>query len=368
MSYNTLLDAFFSYWYFNFGILAVVMILLYFIRYRFITSGKALLVTNVLYPLIMFIWIFTFLLLNAMYLGYGLPKGVTGVFISENKLYVVDFLLGGGSRATSPTKYARIHRLDPATGKKVLRFSIGERGELTGIKEDSLIFYGEDLLKIFSSSNGKLIGKLSRKTLPDIFPELSSGIDNVMISNSDKMLELRTLDGKKFNLSMKTASIYPVQKNLENNEKSKDNKLYINNEKELKTNVGPGGTVLLSLDGEDGNQETKYIKGKNGLKFNENKFLMGKIIALSERQNCFVVLSYETTKKTGLILSCISLDGREKLWELRKDSLKVEEDSDDPLTTESTLDSDSEKLYFAMKDEIISLDIKTGDILWRQKL
>lgn len=368
MSYNTALDAFFSNWFLNLGILAVMMILLYYIRSKFISFRKVTMFINILFPLIIFIWVFTFLLLNALYLGYGHPKGVTGVILSENRLFVVDFLLGGGSRATSPTKYARIHILDAETGKKTLRFTTGEAGELTGIKGDSLIFHGEDLLKIFSSSNGKLIGKLGRKTLPDIFPELSAGIDNVMISRSDKMLELRTLDGKRYNLSMETASLYPEVKNNRNREKSKDRVIFVNNEKEIKTNAGPAGTVLLSLGGEKGNQEIMYLKGKNGNQVNDNEFLMGKFIAVSEKENCFVILSYETTKKTGLILSCFTLDGKEKLWELRKDSLRVEDDPEDSLTTESTMDDNSEKLFFAMKDEIICLDIKTGDIIWRQKL
>ena len=95
---------------------------------------------------------------------------------------------------------------------------------------------------------------------------------------------------------------------------------------------------------------------------------MGKFIAVSEKENCFVILSYETTKKTGLILSCFTLNGKEKLWELRNDLLRVEDDPEDPLTTESVMDDNSEKLFFAMKDEIICLDIKTGDIIWRQKL
>jgi len=368
MSYNNALDTFFSNWLLNLGILAVIMILLYYIRSKFITFRKVTVFFNLLFPLIIFFWVFTFLLLNALYLGYGHPKGVTGVILSENRLFVVDYLLGGGSRATSPTKYARIHILDPETGKKTLRFSTGEAGELTGIKGDSLIFYGEDLLKIFSSSNGKLIGKLSRKTLPDVFPELSAGIDNVMISRSEKVLELRTLDGKRFNLSMETASIYPELKNNKKDEKSKDRIIFINNEMEIKTNIGPAGTQLLTLGGDDVNQEIRCVKGKNGKKLNDNEFLMGKFIAVSEKENCFVILSYETTKKTGPILTCFTLDGKDKLWELRKELLKVEDDFEDPLTIESALDNNSEKLFIAMKDEIISLNIKTGDIIWRQKL
>ncbi|MCX6157049.1 MAG: hypothetical protein WCK13_00915 [Ignavibacteriota bacterium] len=368
MSYNTFLDAFFSNWILNLGSLSVVMVVLSYVRSKFISFSKVIIFINILFPVIIFIWVFTFLLLNALYLGYGHPKGVSGVMLSENRLFVVDFLLGGGSRATSSTRYARIHILDPETGKKTLRFSTGEAGALTGIKGDSLIFYGEDLLKIFSSSNGKLIGKLGRKTLPDVFPELSAGIDNVMVSRSDNVLELKTLDGKRYNLSMETATIYPEVSKNRYNEKSKDRTIFINNEKEIKTNAGPAGTVLLTLGGEDGNQEIRYIKGKNRNKINDNEFLMGKFIAVSEKQNCFVVLSYETTKKSGLILTCLTLDGKEKLWELRNDILRVEDDSEDPLTTEYVTDDNSGKLFFAVKDEIISFDIKTGDIIWRQKL
>ena len=342
--------------------------ILYFIRKRFITSNNGKGWTAFIYPGIMFIWIFTFLLLNAMYLGYGNPKGVKQVMVSDGKLYVADFLLGGGSRATSASPYSRIHILEPETGKKIFRFPTGESGELTGIKGDSLIFYGDDLLKIFSSSNGKLIAKLNRKTLPKIFPELSSGIDNVGVSHSEKMLELRTLDGNHYNLSMKTAVLYPAKNNKFDEEPELKNKLYINNEHEIVTNNKPGGTTLLQLDGDNGNQEIRYIKGRNNSKVNDAKFLMGHFIAVSEKHNCFVILSYETTKKIGLTLTGLTLSEQNKLWELKHDSLKTEDDPEYPLTTAWAMDDNSGTLFFAMKDEVIAIEILTGSIIWRQKL
>ena len=217
MSYNSVLDAFFSYWYINLGVLAVLLIIFYFIKrkYIFFYTEASKFFSGLLFYGIIFLWIITFFLLNPMFLGYGHPAGVDGMMSADGKIYVVDYILTGGSKVSGPGEYSRVHVLDASTGEKILRFNAGEHCKLCGVNGDSLIFYGEDLVNIFSASKGKSIAKLNRKTLPKAFPELSSGIDNVMISYADKMLELTTLDGNNYNLSLQTASLYPVNKNKE---------------------------------------------------------------------------------------------------------------------------------------------------------
>lgn len=310
----------------------------------------------------------TFLLLNAMYLGFGHANGVDGIITTDGKVYVVDYLLGGGSKVSGPGEFSRIHILDAETGKKILRFPTGEHGELCGVKGDSLIFYGEDLVKIFSAANGKLIAKLNRKTLPKIFPELSSGIDHVMISYADKMLELTTMDGNHYNLSLQTASLYPDKQNKPKEEYSPTKKIFVHNDNEIKIDDERGGRVILQLQGTDGNQEIRYLKNRNGTVVNELKFIMGEFVAVSERQKCFAVLSFETTKKMGIILTGISLDGQTKLWELKQSTLRPDDEKKYPLTTSWALDNNSDVLFFAIKDEVFALEIFSGKILWSQKL
>ena len=368
MSYNSILDAFFTYWYINLGLLAVFIIISLFYRQKILKSYISKRWFSAFFIVIAFIWLMTFILLNAMYLGYGHPDGVDGIVTSEGKIYVVDYILGGGSKVSGPGKYSRIHILDSKTGNKILRFTTGEHGALYGVKGDSLIFYGEDLVKIFSAEKGKLIANLNRKTLPKIFPELSSGIDNVMVSYADKILELTTLDGNHYNLSLQTATLSSNKQNKPKEEYSSTNKMYIQNENEIKIDDQRGGRVLMQMQSTDGNQEVRCLKNRNGSPVNDMKFIMGEFIAVSERQKCFVVMSFETTKKTGFILTGISLDGQNKLWELNQSTLRPEDEKKYPLPTSWTLDKNSDALYFAMKDEVMALEILTGNILWRQKL
>ncbi len=368
MSYNTILDTFFSNWYINLGLLAVFIIAFFLFRQKILMSYRKRFWFTFPFVGISFLWLLTFILLNAMYLGFGHANGVDGIVIADGKIYVVDFLLGGGSKVSGPEKFSRIHVMEAETGNKILRFPTGEHGALYGVQGDSLIFYGEDLLDIFSASKGKLISKLNRKTLPNIFPELSSGIDNVMVSYSDKVLELTTLDGNHYNLSMVTASLLPADQHKSKDDYSPTKKIFVHNDNEIEIDNRRGGSVLMQLQGKDGNQEIRYLKSRNGSPLNELKFIMGKFVAVSERQKCFVVLSFETTKKIGFILTGISLDGQNKLWELKQSTLRPEDELKDPLTTSWTLDDNSDVLYFAMKDEVIALEILSGNILWRQKL
>ena len=370
MSYNSVLDTFFSYWYINLGVLVVLLVIFYFIKrkYIFFYTDTSKFLSGLLFYGIIFLWIITFFLLNPMFLGFGQPAGVDGMMSADGKVYVVDYILTGGSKVSGPGEYSRVHVLDAASGEKIRRFNLGEHCKLFGVKGDSLIFYGENLLSIFSASKGKSIAKLNRKTLPKAFPELSSGIDNVMISYADKMLELTTLDGNHFNLSLQTATLYPVKQNKERKEYSASKKIYLQNDNEIKIDDRPGGEVLLQLQGADGNQEVRYLKNRSGKIVNELKFVMGEFIAVSEPQKCFVVMSFETTKKIGFILTGISLDGQNKLWELKESSLRPGDKNEYPLPVSWTLNSDSDIMYFAMKDEVIAIEILTGNILWRQKL
>jgi hypothetical protein len=370
MSYNSVLDTFFSYWYVNLGVLLVLLIIFYFIKrkYIFFYTSTSKFLSGVLFYAIIFLWIITFFLLNPMFLGYGHPAGVDGMMFADGKVYVVDYILTGGSKVSGPAEYTRAHILDAETGNKILRFPAGDHCGLYGVKGDSLIFYGNNLVNIFSASSGKLITKLNRKTLPDAYPELSSGIDHVMISYSDKMLELTTVDGNHFNLSLRTAELYPVKKNKERKEYTASKKIYVHNDNEIIIDDQPGGRVLMQLQGEGSNQEVKYLKGRNGNVISELKFVMGEFIAVSEQQKCFVVLSFETTKKIGFILNGVSLDEQDKLWELNQSELRPEDKNEYPLPVSWTLNNDSDILYFAMKDEVIAIEILTGNILWREKL
>jgi len=367
MSYNSVLDLFFSYWYINLGLMVVLVIAAFYLHLRKNKDVKfwfyCLSIT------LSSIWAITYFELNPIFLGFGNPCGVDGIVSAGGKLYVVDYLITSGSKYSDPEACSRIHVLDAKTGNKILRFPTHDHGELNGVKGDSLIFHFYYDTGIFSASTGKLIAKWNNETLPKIFPELASGIDNVMINRSNAILELTTLDGNHFNLSLKTGELWADKPNETREKYSPTNQIYLNNDDEIKIDNQPGGRTLLELQGIGNSQEIRYLKTDDDSVANENlKFIMGKFIAISPKQRCFVVISFETTKETGFILTGVSLDGKNKLWELTQTSLRPEDKRDFSLPTAWTLDNKTDILYFAMKDEVIALEILSGKILWRQKL
>jgi hypothetical protein len=370
MSYNSALDVFFSYWYLNLGVLLVFILIAFFLRRAFIKSNGGKLLFRIFFFGIVFLWMITYLLLNPMYLGYGKPCGVDGMMSANGKVYVVDYLLSGGSRISGPGEYSRIHVLDAKKGDKIIRFPAGLHGTLYGVNGDSLIFYNQDLISIFSASTGKAIAKWDDEDLPKVFPELSAGIDHIMICDAYKYLEITTLDAKHYNLSLENAHLYAVKEDQQAQPPYvPTKKMYLQNDNEIKIDDQPGGRTLLQLQGTDQNQEVRLLKGNNGNMLNNNlEFIMGGFIALDEPQKCFVVESYETTQNTGFILRGISLDGQNKLWELKQSTLRPDDDTKYPITTSSVIDENSEILFFAMQDEVMAIEILTGNILWRQKL
>jgi hypothetical protein len=98
------------------------------------------------------------------------------------------------------------------------------------------------------------------------------------------------------------------------------------------------------------------------------KFLLGEFIALSEPQQCLVVLSYATTDKTGFLLTGVSLDGRQKLWELRQSALRPQDAATDALTYAWACDQAQGVLYFGMRDEVMAITMASGKQLWRVAL
>jgi hypothetical protein len=371
MSYNSTLDTFFSYWSLNAAALILFMLISFFLKSKYLEKDTGKTWFNILFAGIVIFWMLTYFLINPVFLGYGQPKGIDGVVSANGKVYVTDYLVSGGSKVSGPSKYSRIHVLDAGTGSKILRFPAGGHGTLYGVKGDELIFFHDNRIKIFSASNGKLIAKWDSKSLPEVFPELSSGIDSILLSSDSagKMLKLTTMSGDHYNLSLQTAAL-----RADNTDKPADKyiptkKILLENDDRIKIDDQPGGTTLLQLQGMGANQELRYLKNSRSAVGNNNlKFLMGTFIGLSVHRNCFVVLSFESAKKTGFIISGISLDGQNKLWELKQNHLRPGDNRKQPLSTSWTVDNNSGVLFFAMKDEVIAIEILTGNILWRQTL
>ena len=127
-----------------------------------------------------------------------------------------------------------------------------------------------------------------------------------------------------------------------------------------------GEKILLSLSSLAGNPDISYLINHDSIVNKNLKFISGTIIKLSEKCNCFVVLSYETTKKTRFILTGVSIDGKNKLWELKQSSLRPNFDNENPLCW--NYDKELDVIFLGMKDEVIAMDISSGAVLWKQRL
>ena len=366
MSYNYILDNFFHYFFLFLAIYAAVLFAAYYLKNKYIGKKINPWWYNIFFWGTIFIWPLTWVVLNPEFIGYGHPRGVDGVFAKNGKVYVTDYLLMASMRSNPPlsSKFSRIHILDAGSGNKILRFPTGEYGFLSEVKGDSIFFSHNEVVQIFSASNGKLISKWDQKSLPGIFPQLSAGIEGLRTYPLQKIVEISTLDAKEWYFSLLTGKLSAEDPGRPAGKYVPTNHWYFFNTDELKIDDQPNGTTLLRLDGD----AVRKLKARNAPSGNNQEFLLGEFIAFSQKQNCVVVLSYETTKETGFILTGISLDNQTKLWELKKRDLRSDDEVKYRFTIAWGFSNDPDVLYFAMQDEVMAVEMATGKILWRQKL
>jgi hypothetical protein len=114
------------------------------------------------------------------------------------------------------------------------------------------------------------------------------------------------------------------------------------------------------------NEYQYFLCGHNGIALNDRIFLDGKIVALSLKDSCFVIMHYETITRLKSIFSCMSPDGRRKIWEVRQSVLRPSEDNTESLDISCCMDEADGIFFVAMKNELIALLLKDGNVLWRE--
>lgn len=370
MSYSPLLDALFSKWYLNLGLLCVLGGIAYFIYVKFLSQKRWRWVYGAASLGLAFLWLMVTFLWNAEYLGYGYPDGIDGMVLARDRLYVVDYMLAGGSEGVDPTPFSRVHVLKAANGEEILRFPVGDHAVLMGVQGDSLILDCYNETKIFSAETGSCLVTWNSETLPEAFPELAVGIDNIAISREDKVLEITSLDGNHWVMGLGSSKLSPADPARRYADGFTPSKVrYIANSDEIRVGDQPGGRRVLHLDGIGFMQEIAYLKDSQDSILNrELNFIHGKMIAVNEAQGCIVILSFETTKQTGFILTGVSLDGRKRLWELTERGLRPEENLARELTYSWAADDAAGVLYLGIQDEVMALREATGEVVWRRGL
>ena len=394
MSYNGFLDAYFSsIWtlYVLPLVLFVIAILIVNMKSRRLYGRYFLKFFIIAIPILL---IFLSGLINPYFLGFGHPFDIKEIQFIKGNLYAVDYIKTMGSKTSSGEACYRVHIIDPMTGKKKLRYRIGSKTEIIGVKGDTIVFSRYDDFAFFSISSGKELAVWSKETLPKLFSELSSGVDNIMwtggneprlefcqdntstsksstYSLSDRMMEITALDGKNWLLKpMNTPSLVLNNNKNFSNKYLPTKKLFVKDD-EIQIDSETGGYHFIELKGDNGNQYQKVLTRKDSVMNKDLSFVSGKFVAVSEKDNCFIVEHFETTKKQRFILTCVSMDGKTKLWEIRQsdfDKTKIDSDSHYEVSTTFSIDKEKGLIYFSVKGEVFCAKLKDGSILWRTSL
>jgi len=364
VTYNKFFDAlFYSYWV-GFGVLALYVAAMLLIRKRCYPNSDKLWPGALLYGLVPFLWIMTMGEVNPFALGYGKPYEITGITLKDGALFVKDYIMSSGSKATRGVRSYRMHVIDPETGQKKLRFLLGGGGVIMSIKGDSLIFGYSDAVISFSATSGRIIREWTAKTLPGIFPELKSGVNDFSLEKERQEINLTSLDGNKWTLNFMTSVLVPYD-GAEKEEKKTINKITLDKYGIYMYDGEHEKRVAALHDKPDGERQ-QVLWGHNDVGLNDEVFLEGKIVALSLKDSCFIVQHYETIKMLKVIFTCMSLDGKRKIWEVRQSVLRPHEFNDESLKVNSCIDEQNGIFFATMKDEIIALSIKDGKVMWRE--
>lgn len=368
MSYNSILDNYFSYYWFGWGIPFGLM-LLYFALRKYLRKGKPYTFTERLVVVgSCFVLLMLTALVNPIYWGFGQPKAVDDIRLINGKLLVLDHIMTLGSRYDAGEPRSRIHVLDPKTGTKIIRFPVGNDARLIGAHGDSVAVtrYGD--AAYFSLTSGKEYAVYSRETLPGLFPQLSSGIHNFMWGDGRNIMEITSENGKSWNLYTATGMLYPSEKGQKTKTDHFSGTLFIH-EKEIRVDDKPFGSLFILLDAGENNVHQFEICGNDHTVLNPSEiFLDGKPVAVNLKDSSFVILHYETLKKEKFILTCMSLDGKRKIWEIRQSDFNKTYQYPEAYEPHVESDEASGTLWFSLDKELIAVGLNDGKLKWRTTL
>lgn len=369
MSYNSFLDTYFSSLWFGYGLpFALLLFLVVFWKKIYRQKEYTLWMRGINIG-IPFVLIMLSALINPIYWGYGHPRAIDDIRIMNGKLIVKDFIMSYGSRYSSGDAYSRLHLLNPGTGEKNIRFPVGNYARLIGIHGDSICVSRYNDAAYFSIKSGHCFVVYNTETLPKLFPQLSSGINNFMWGDDRRIMEISAMDGTNWNLYTPTGQIVSTdKKDTDNKEYTPTNKISIH-QNEIRIDNGPGANVLLKLHGENGNQHKLFVSDRHDSIINEDMFFLdGKLAGLSIKDSCFFILHFESLKKERFILSCVSLNGRTKLWELKQTAFNPTFIYPEDYSPTIYTDPETGKLFFSIDTEVFAVQLKNGNLLWRKKL
>jgi outer membrane protein assembly factor BamB len=368
MSYNSILDAYFSSPWIGFGGPLVLLILYYVFRKRIRKGKEQTFGEYVLISAVIFVMWITAGIINPIWWGFGSPEAVREFRYTDSNLLVVDHIRTMGSESDEGTPCSRVHIVDPKSGNKILRFTLGEEADIAGVHGDTLTVVKYNEAIAYSITDGHVYAVYSAETLPSLYPELSSGVNNIMWGNGNGLMEITANNGKQFNLDLTNGNFYQGSANRKSaSDYQPTGKLYVD-ESEIKRDDEIWGTRVIELRGENGNQYEEYLTVTGDSILNRNRtFLSGEFVAITADSN-FVVLSYESLEHKAFVLTCMTLDGKRVVWEIHQSQYNSEFEFSDYMKPQTGYSSKLNQLTFWIAGTVYCVDADSGKLLWQTEL
>jgi outer membrane protein assembly factor BamB len=373
MNYNSFLDAWFGNGWFSYGIpflIYLITIVIVLSRSKGKEKKKKSIgrkILTVCYYLIPFLILALNGEINPLLLGYGKPVMIKEIRYQDGKLVVLDYIRTSGGKTSSGQKCYRIHILDSETGEKKRRFKVGTGARLFKVHSDLVAISNYENVSYYSVTTGKREKVFSKKTLPKLFPELSSGVDNFNPNSDTETIEINTLDGNKWTLFTYTNKLIKGRPEVSREQAYvPTNEFYIDDGR-IKLDDEESGTSLVRMDTDDSDHKYYVYDDEDSVMYKDHFFLDAYLVSVSNADSSFVILHYETVKKERFILSCFKLNGSRKLWEIKQSQLnptsKLKGEKVHLVT-----DGKGGKLFFTISKEVFAISAKDGKVVWRQKL
>lgn len=369
MSYNSFLDTYFSSYWISMGIPVLLVIAWHVgLRRLFLKKKEYTFAERTISIGSMFVLIMIPGLVNPMYWGFGPPAAVREIRYTDGKYLVVDHIMTMGSEGEAGTPCSRVHVIDPKTGEKHLRFTLGEDADLAGVHGDTLVVVRYNDAVAYSVTDGHQYAVYSDETLPGLFPELSSGINNFMWGDGHQVMEITANNGKQYNLHLTNGQLYPASDGTDQALWKPTGQLYVD-DRSVKRDNEHGGTTVVDLEGMNGNQYEFYLKGSNDSILNPQlTFLDARPVAVCPGDSSFIVLSYETLEHKAYLLTSVTLNGQKVNWTIHQsqyNSAYHYSDYEKPQTGYNVADN---TLCFTIGTTAYCIDAASGKLLWQTSL
>jgi outer membrane protein assembly factor BamB len=366
MNYNPILDGFYSTPWIYYGLLFVYLAIVISFKKRLFPHPERWIGQAIFIYAIPILWLLTNSMFNPAFLGYGRPDAIAKVTAVDGKLYVIDYLLTGGGKSHTPIHCYRMHIIDATTGEKKRRFMLesGLGGGINFVHGDTIAYTNPGKVTFYSCTSGGVLNTWSEKTLPKLFPQLASGVKNVEYRPAKNVMELSSLDGNKWSLNIRDNSIAPYNEQW-NDDYKPTGRIYIDDGKIVIDNQRFGST-LVTFCTVKGTDHKSVLCHRDSVLNGHITFLYGTIVALSVKDSCFVVRDYDNLNRIGADFTCMSLDGKRKLWELRESAVRPNDPKDQPVKESSCIDTQDGIFFASIANEVFAIRMNDGKILWRQ--